>query len=189
MSYCGAAARPRPGVIWCGSHCGSRSALGWSFPARVEAVIKEQSVGTVLHLFGGRARFGTRLDVDPVVRPDVIGDAWLPPFGAGSFGTVVLDPPYWRINHQEAGTLLAVAAMIASDRVIWLHTVWLPKRYYLEPVASWLVRVGDFCQARCLQVFRPVPSARLTWPRRFTQGPAIKYNKWLAGERRLPFPR
>ena len=112
----------------------------------------------------------------------------MPPFGPRSFGTVVLDPPYWRIHTQEADGLLRAAAMVATDRVIWLHTVWMGRRSYLDPVRSWLIRVGDFHLCRCLQVFRPVQGPRLEWPRYFRAGPALRYNKWLAGQAPLQFP-
>lgn len=181
-------ARSLPGVIWCSNPRGTRSGHGWSFPPAVEAAIRSQCRGSVLHLFGGRSRFGVRLDVDPIVRPDVIGDAWMPPFGESSFGTVVLDPPYWRMNTQEADGLLRSAAMVAAERVIWLHTVWMAKRSYLEPLQTWLIRVGDFHQCRCLQVFRPLHGRKkLAWPRHFTRGPAVRYNKWLAGQTPLAF--
>lgn len=178
----------RPGVIWCGNSGGSHNGNGWGFPRAVERAIRNECVGSVLHLFGGRAAFGVRLDVDPITTPDVLGDAWMPPFAARSFGTVVLDPPYWRMNTQEADGLLRAAAMVAAERVIWLHTVWMARRSYLEPLQSWLIRVGDFHQCRCLQVFRPLHGARLEWPRYFTRGPAVRYNKWLAGQTTIPFP-
>lgn len=179
------AARPRTGVIWCSN---PRKGHGWAFPPAVEKVIRAECRGTVLHLFGGRSKFGVRLDVDPIVRPDALGDAWMPPFGESSFGTVVLDPPYWRISQGHGSGLLRVAAMIAAERVIWLHTVWLGKQSYMHPEAAWLIRVGDLSYCRCLQVFRPLHGHKnLTWPRHFTRGPAVRYNKWLAGQAPLAF--
>lgn len=48
----------------------------------------------ILHPFGGRAELGVRVDIDPTVEPDVVGDAHALPFEDGSFDLVVLDPPY-----------------------------------------------------------------------------------------------
>ena len=60
---------------------------------------------TCCHLFGGRATFGTRIDIDPIVRPHVIADAWMPPFAMNAFDVVILDPPYVGINQQMKDTL------------------------------------------------------------------------------------
>jgi SAM-dependent methyltransferase len=48
----------------------------------------------VLHPFGGRAEIGTRVDLDPLVEPDVVADAHALPFEDASFDCVILDPPY-----------------------------------------------------------------------------------------------
>ena len=57
---------------------------------------------SVLHLFGGQATWGRRLDIDSTLKPDVIGDAWLPPFKRDAFDVVIIDPPYAGINHHGA---------------------------------------------------------------------------------------
>jgi tRNA1(Val) A37 N6-methylase TrmN6 len=41
------------------------------------------------------------MDIDPIVEPDIVADAWAPPFGKDSFDVVILDPPY---NHINAAT-------------------------------------------------------------------------------------
>lgn len=48
----------------------------------------------ILHPFGGRAEFGTRVDLDPLTEPDVVADAHELPFEDESFDAVILDPPY-----------------------------------------------------------------------------------------------
>jgi SAM-dependent methyltransferase len=48
----------------------------------------------VLHPFGGMAELGTRVDLNPTVRPDLVADAHDLPFEDESFDLVVLDPPY-----------------------------------------------------------------------------------------------
>lgn len=141
----------------------------------------------MLHLFGGRSSFGTRIDVDPFVHPDVIADAWLPPFRAQSFDVVCLDPPYIHLNGKMKDSLFRAAAFIARVRVIWFSTTWCAASSGLQTEAAWLVRVGDFCQVRSLQYFRI--AKRLPPVTHFTRGPAMKYNRWLAQPEMLPFDK
>ncbi len=140
---------------------------------------------SVVHLFGGMARWGVRLDIDPIVRPDVIGDAWLPPLRRDAFDVAILDPPYAAMNQQMKQQLLRAAAWVARRHIIWFHTQWVASdaRTHLEP--GWLVRVGDSCNVRCIQVFAVSPDKRKPVPH-FTRGPAIRYNRWLAPQMRLP---
>jgi hypothetical protein len=158
---------------------------GWSFPPAVRRQIERDCEGkTVLHLFGGKSSFGTRLDVDPATTPNVIGDAWLPPFGPQSFDVVVLDPPYVSMNAQMKTALFRAAGWIARERVIWFATQWQAASGGLRAERAWLVRVGDSCLVRCLQYFtiaeRPGPVSS------FKRGPARKYNRWLAQPEGLP---
>lgn len=49
----------------------------------------------ILHPFGGKAEFGTRVDINKEVKPDYIGDAHnLDIFEDNTFDLVILDPPY-----------------------------------------------------------------------------------------------
>lgn len=67
----------------------------WAFPREVaELLMQETSGRSVLHLFGGLAAFGIRLDADRATRPDVVGNAFYPPFACESFDVVICDPPY-----------------------------------------------------------------------------------------------
>lgn len=133
----------------------------------------------MLHLFGGLADFGTRMDIDPSTRPDVIGNAWLPPFARDSFDVVILDPPYFHPNQQEKNALLAKSAWIARRTVIWFHTIWIAADRRLKLEKAYLVRVGDTCQVRCIQYFRVDPEKRE--PLKYiNRGPAMKYNRWLS---------
>jgi len=142
---------------------------------------------TVYHPFGGRAKFGRRGDIDPIVKPDVIADAWLPPFVRDAFDVVILDPPYVHLNCQMKNHLLRAAAYIAKERVIWFHTTWIAASSVIVLDRSWLVRVGDSCAVRCLQVFRVAAGSKDAPRPHFTRGPAIKYNRWFAQPERLPF--
>jgi len=49
----------------------------------------------ILHPFGGKAEYGLRVDINPEVNPDYVGDAHdLSMFLDNTFDLVVLDPPY-----------------------------------------------------------------------------------------------
>jgi hypothetical protein len=62
-------------VLWCANASKGRSNR-WSFPPAVEKLLRRECEGKrVLHPFGGRAKFGVRMDIDALVRPDVIADA------------------------------------------------------------------------------------------------------------------
>lgn len=178
---------PRPRVLWCGDQRHGSRGNGWSFPTNVEKLLVQLTAGKkVFHPFGGLSRFGVRGDIDPLTRPDVIADAWLPPFKRDAFDVVILDPPYHSINQQMKAYLLVAAAYIASDRVIWFHTQWIPNAYGLKRKRSWLVRVGNSCACRCIQEFKVVRKDKPVPRLHFTRGPAIKYNRWIQQGNGLP---
>lgn len=141
-------------VLWCPNLRGN----GWSFHPTVRKKLLADTHGkSVLHLFGGASTFGIRLDVDPVTRPDVIGDAWLPPFRPLSFDVVIIDPPYFHLSAQTKTALLRAAGTIARERVIWWHTVWISASGGVSLERAWLVRTGRqlscslspvFCRSR-----------------------------------------
>jgi len=173
-------------VLWCGNVHGKKGP-GWSFPRKVETLLRHLTAGQrVVHLFGGASRWGTRIDIDPTTRPHVIADAWLAPFRRDSFDVVVLDPPYRFLNANDKGQLLRQAAFIARERIIWFHTLWIYSAKSLPLERAWLVRVGDMCAIRCLQVFA-VRGLKSKPDPRFLRGPALKYNRWLDGQTGLPF--
>lgn len=112
----------------------------------VDRLLRDLTVGkSVLHLFGGLAAFGCRLDLDPSTKPHVIGDAWLPPFPCDAFDVVILDPPYRGINQQMKASLIRAARYVARERVYWFHTQWIAPDAGLKRSRSWLIRVGDMC--------------------------------------------
>ncbi len=107
----------------------------------MDRTLRELCAGQrVCQLFGGLAKFGTRLDIDRTVRPDVLGDAWLPPFRKDAFDVVILDPPYVSINQQMKQQLLRGAAYIATRHVIWFHTMWIAGDAGCQMERAWLVR-------------------------------------------------
>ena len=49
----------------------------------------------ILHPFGGKAEYGVRVDQNPEVNPDYLGDAHnLDMFQDNTFDIVICDPPY-----------------------------------------------------------------------------------------------
>lgn len=183
-------ARDRTELLWC-TPPKTRGGEGWTFPKQVEKTILEHCAGlSILHFFGGHSRFGTRMDIDPLTRPDVIADAWLPPFGRDSFDVVVMDPPYIgdfrNLNSQKLICLHLNAAWIARRRVIWFHTNWIDTKARLRFERGWVVNVGRGCAVRALQFFS-VPKIKLNPPTHFQRGSAIRYNRWLSNPQGLAF--
>ncbi len=174
-------------VLWCTRRRTSRHD-GWAFPPQVESLLLEITKGkSVLQMFGGHARFGLRLDIDPQTRPDVLADAWLPPFGCDSFDFVILDPPYISLNQQQKLQLLMTAAWIAREAVVWFHTMWLDNEGpFMRLERAWLVRVGRNCRVRCIEIFRTSRSKQES-SRWFRRGPQLRYNRWLQQPQGLAF--
>jgi len=175
------------GVLWCPNQRTGRS-NGWSFPPAVERHLRELTHGKrVCHLFGGLAKWGVKTDIDPVTRPHVIADAYMPPFVKDAFDITILDPPYVHINQQMKQQLLRGAAYISRESVIWFHTQWIAADAGMTLGRSWLVRVGDSCSVRCIEEFVITPGREKLKPLNyFTRGPALRYNRWLTGQMGLP---
>jgi len=91
----------------------------------------------ILQPFGGMSTIGTRMDIDPLLEPDVVGDAHDLPFPDESFDCVILDPPY---SDEEALLIYGTPKL-------------KPKRYVAEAVRAlrpggWLVAYSDREPAR-----------------------------------------
>ena len=176
-------------TFWCGNISGKRGEK-WSFPPQVERYLREYCAGrSTLHLFGGRAKFGVRMDIDPMTNPDVFGDAFLPPFKKSSFDVVILDPPYrpyMDLGPDNCRPMLMNAAWLARREVIWFAPVWIDGYRFLKLERSYLVRVAQYAEIRALQFLRPV------YPKwkpatHFRRGPQIRYNRWIVQPQQLPF--
>jgi hypothetical protein len=177
---------PRPQTLWC-SNQRQRASNRWSYPPAVEKLLRELTAGrSVLQLFGGLSRWGTKIDIDPTTKPHVIGDAWMPPFTRNSFDVVILDPPYGGINQQMKQMLVRGAAFVAREHVYWFHTQWMAPDSAMRRERSWLIRVGDSCSCRCLIEWRVVLQDKPVPILNFTRGPALKYRRWLNGNVGLP---
>lgn len=180
-------------VLWCGSNRPrkkfGRRANGWSFPPAVRELLLQETQGhTVVHFFGGLADFGVLLDKDPATNPDVVGDAFLPPFSRDSFDDVILDPPYYQMRQQEKVALLRAACWVARRYVWWFHTVWIAADRTLKIERGWLIRTGDQCAVRTLQRFKVCePKHEPMQLGEFKRGDALKYNRWARVIAGLPF--
>jgi hypothetical protein len=173
------------GVIYCIGHGGGSN--GWSFPVPIARKLQRELEGlSVLHLFGGKSLFGTRIDTDPITSPDVIADAWLPPFAKDSFDAVVLDPPYVAFGRHCRYSLGINAAWIAKKYVIWVSSFAATSIPGCSIDRWWTVIVGNDCGIRQLAFFSPRVDKREP-ERVFTRGPAMRYNRWLAQPNPLPF--
>jgi len=136
-------------------------------------------------MFGGRAKWGIRMDIDPITRPDVIADAWLPPFGKNSFDAVVLDPPYASFGRHARYTLGRNAAWNARRYVIWFSSFAATSLPGCSIAKWWTVLVGNDSQIRQLVFFVPTKN-KLPPEKRIARGPGMRYNKWT-GENLLLF--
>lgn len=99
----------------------------WAFPRVVERLLQSETVEvgkSVLHLYGGLARFGVRLDMDPLTAPAVLDNALYPPFRCKSFDVVIVDPPYENLVAGMGIQIMAPAVCLARERIWWFHTHW-----------------------------------------------------------------
>jgi hypothetical protein len=122
----------------------------WSFPVEVAKLIQQETADmSVLHLYGGLAQGGVKLDADPLTRPDVIGNALFPPFACESFDVVIVDPPYKSIYNMPSAVLMP-AACLAKSFVWWFHTHYQPHVCGLLPNRWWSVLPSKRGPLRCL---------------------------------------
>ncbi len=144
----------------------SRSKYRGSFPLNFEEKLY-RSLGDpreVLHQFGGRAEYGTRVDLNPETEPDVIGDAHELPFEDNSFDLVVCDPPY---SDEEArdlygtppvrqGQWMREAVRVSRRYVATYHVRMLPRPSGTELVRVIVILLRTGHSARVCQVYRKI---------------------------------
>ena len=66
-----------------------------SFPLHFEKrLFQTYKPKIILQPFGGKAEYGIRMDINPEVEPDIVGDAHNMPFLNNTFDFVLCDPPY-----------------------------------------------------------------------------------------------
>ncbi len=85
----------------------SKSKYIGSFPLHFEIkLIRELGFNPkkdkILHPFGGHAEYGIRMDINPNVKPDIVGDAHdMHMLEDNHFDLVILDPPYTNEYSKE----------------------------------------------------------------------------------------
>jgi len=144
----------------------------WAFPQEVTEILQRETAGlSVLHLFGGQASWGVRLDADRSTNPHVVGNAFHAPFHCGSFDVVICDPPYPRSTNGLFYVVLRPAACLARQRVWWFSTEAIGNSPHgLKPQRWWAVfpsAMGGRIRFLCEYKRTRHPSgcfARGTWP-------------------------
>ena len=131
-----------------------------------ELGLNENDKKKILHPFGGKAEFGIRVDINPEVKPDVVGDAHNLPFENNKFELVILDPPYTdnlskklyqtsKIKYKKY-TSEAVRVCKSGGFIAVYHWVWtprLPKTKYHKII---VVLPGQWHRARVCCVFQKI---------------------------------
>jgi len=73
--------------------------INWSWNKKTDFWLLRHCIGTTLHVCCGMSKIGDlRVDIDPMVKPDMICDVMELPFRAGSFETIICDPPFSLFN-------------------------------------------------------------------------------------------
>lgn len=157
----------------------------WAFPVEVADLLKRETDGmTVLHLFGGRAGWGLRLDADRATRPDVVGNSFWPPFRCASFDAVICDPPYAMTDSNGAWVqCVGVAGCLARKKVWWFSTDQMGTGFHgLHARRWWAVIVSPRAPLRYLVEMDRLrhPSACHPIPRKGERqfAPALKKYDW-----------
>ena len=64
------------------------------YEKRMWRLLGKPSLDSILHVFGGKAKIGVRIDINSTVEPDYIMDAHNLQFDDESFDVVICDPPF-----------------------------------------------------------------------------------------------
>jgi len=73
--------------------------INWSWNRKTDFWLLRHCIGRTLNVCCGRSKIGDlRIDIDPSLEPDMIGDVMDLPFRPGTFGTVICDPPFSLYN-------------------------------------------------------------------------------------------
>lgn len=118
----------------------------WFEKKLLEVCRCDRSNASILHIFGGMAEFGKRMDIKAEIKkggivykikPDVIADAHNIPFKGNTFDLVIADPPYSNeLSRKIYGTgdlvykrWVAEAVRVCKIRgyVVLYHQKWLPR--------------------------------------------------------------
>lgn len=139
-----------------------------SFPLHFEKkLIRELgNPKIILHPFGGHSEFGTRMDVNIDVSPDILADAHRIPIKSNSFDLVLCDPPY---NDKLSDSLYnappvhykkyiseAVRVCKPGGFVASYHWVWTSKPDMTNYYKIIVVLPGQWHRSRICCIFRRI---------------------------------
>lgn len=119
----------------------------------------------ILHPFGGQAEFGIKVDINPEVHPDVVGDAHnLNMFKDDTFDLVILDPPYsdkysedlYKTGKVKFGvyTKEAVRVCKAGGYIVFYHFYAAPTLKGTKFVKRILMETRLWHKARIVHVYQ-----------------------------------
>lgn len=134
------------------------------FEKRLWRLLGKPNPDKVLHVFGGQAKIGLKLDLNPDVNPDKVGDAHDIPYCDELFDVVICDPPYSDEENEELYGIteplrfkkwIAEAVRVCrwDGFVVLYHDRWLPK----PPKCSYWMRIivlpGQHHRGRVCHIF------------------------------------
>jgi len=119
----------------------------------------------ILHPFGGRAQFGLRVDINPEVEPDIVGDAHdMHMFKDDKFDLVILDPPYTdEYSEKLFGTgklnfkkYTAEAVRVAKPKgyIAMYHFLATPRLDGTNLIMRIFLQTRIWHKLRCVHVYR-----------------------------------
>jgi len=118
------------------------------FEKRLWRLLGKPNPDSVLHLFGGAAKIGKRVDIKPETKPDYVMDAHNLELPSRVFKVVICDPPYSDEENQELygvevplrqKTWMKEAVRVCrNDGFVVLYSdKWIPK----PPKCSYWMRI------------------------------------------------
>lgn len=118
----------------------------------------------ILHLFGGRAEYGLRMDIRADIEADLVGDAHHLPFRDEVFDLVIGDPPYSKEDSKKMYGTGAINYRGWSDEavrvcktgglVVVYHIIVKPRPRGTVLHKRILMEVGHHHRVRWIGIFR-----------------------------------
>lgn len=139
------------------------------FPLHFEKkVLREININpdehNILHPFGGHAEYGIRIDINPKVEPDIIGDAHCLQFKNDSFDCVILDPPYsdkyskelYKTGKLKFGqyTAEAIRVLKPGGYLIFYHYLAMPRIDGTQLIKRIFMETRIWHKLRCIHVYQ-----------------------------------
>ena len=134
------------------------------FEDRLLDLLKVPKSADILHSFGGKGEFGIRLDINPDIKPDVVGDAHYLPFKDDTFDLVILDPPYsdelskrlygtGKLNFKKY-TIEAVRVCKEGGYVVIFHVIATPQIPNTVLIKRIFIEHRLWHRLRCVHIHR-----------------------------------